>query len=91
MAKDYLFDAAKSAEQMMGKDLKKENPYKKSREKSRAAQIRVDKLKMIKFISSMTGRNIIDITDDLLQIGLNDPRYKKYQKIMSQIDNLKNN
>ncbi|MCC4487028.1 hypothetical protein [Limosilactobacillus reuteri] len=91
MAKDYLFDAAKSAEQMMGKDLKKENPYKKSREKSRAAQIRVDKLKMIKFISSMTGRNIIDITDDLLQIGLNDPRYKKYQKIMSQIDDLKNN
>lgn len=90
MAKDYLSDAAKSAEKMMGKDLRKENPYRKAKEKSRAAQIRVDKLKMIKFISSMTGRNIIDITDELLQIGLNDPRYKKYQKLMSQIENLKN-
>lgn len=78
MANDFLNDVAKdAAEAMKSTD---SSPYRLKKEGSKTAQIRTSTYKTVKLIAFEEERKMIDVFDDLIRIGLNDDKYKKYIK-----------
>lgn len=93
MAEDFLSDAAKGADHALKNNGDAKNPYKINRNGSETAQIRTDTLGEVRFIATVTHEKIINVLDDLIQIGLEDPKYKDlvslYQKTQNALENSK--
>ncbi|OUN44686.1 hypothetical protein B5G22_09420 [Limosilactobacillus reuteri] len=76
MANDFLSKVAKDANKAIKAN--DSSPYRLKKEGSKTAQIRNNTYKTVKLIAFEQDRKMIDVFDDLIKIGLNDPRYKKY-------------
>lgn len=76
MANDFLSKVAKDANKAIKANYS--SPYRLKKEGSKTAQIRNNTYKTVKLIAFEQDRKMIDVFDDLIKIGLNDPRYKKY-------------
>lgn len=77
-AKDFL----QSIDPSLGNDEEAgdESPFRLNKEESKPARIRKPTWKLLKYISLEEEKNMIDILEDLVRIGLHDPKYKKYLK-----------
>ena len=78
MASDFLNDVAHDAAMAMKST--DSSPYSLKKEGSKTAQIRTSIYKTVKLIAIEEDRKMIDVFDELIKIGLNDPKYKKYVK-----------
>lgn len=76
MTDDFLNKVAKDADRAIKSNAP--SPYRLKKEGSKTAQIRNNTYKTVKLIAFEQDRKMIDVFDDLIKIGLNDPRYKKF-------------
>ncbi|MDF7683782.1 hypothetical protein PT287_09755 [Lactobacillus sp. ESL0679] len=79
MAEDFLSSFADKSKKILGNELTK-SPYKVGKEPTRTAQIRLETYKKVKKIAFESDRKVVDVLDDLLQIGLNNSNLKDYLK-----------
>lgn len=78
MAQDFLNNVTKQAEGIINHT--SNSPYQIKKEGSKTAQIRNSTYKEVKLIAFQEDRKMIDVLDELIHIGLNDPKFKKYNK-----------
>lgn len=79
MKDDFLSTFADKSKEILGNDLTK-SPYKVGKEPTRTAQVRIETYKKVKKIAFESERTVVDVLEDLLQIGLNSEEFKKYLK-----------
>lgn len=77
MAGDFLDKFAPKSKELLGNQ---KSPYKLGKEPSKTAQIRLSTYKDIKRIAFESDEKVVDILDDLIQIGLRDSKYSNYLK-----------
>ena len=77
MPSDFLNKVAKDADRVIKST--SSSPYRLKKEGSKTAQIRTNTYKTVKLIAVQEDRKMIDVFDDLIQIGLNDPKFSKYK------------
>lgn len=83
MADDFLNKIANSADRAIHSN--ESSPYRLKKEGSKTAQIRTNTYKTVKMIAFEQDRKMIDVFDELIRIGLNDPKYEKYVKWLQTV------
>ncbi|MGE9969543.1 hypothetical protein ACQRCL_07960 [Limosilactobacillus reuteri] len=78
MANDFLSKVAKDANKAIKAN--DSSPYRLKKEGSKTAQIRTNTYKTVKLIAFEEDRKMIDVFDELIRIGLTDPKFSKYNK-----------
>lgn len=77
MTEDFLNNFADKSKKILGEEMAK-SPYKVSKEPTKTAQIRMDTYKKVKRIAFESDRKVVDVLEDLLEIGLHDEKFNKY-------------
>ena len=78
MANDFLSKVAKDANKAI--KATDSSPYRLKKEGSKIAQIRTNTYKIVKLIAFEEDRKMIDVFDELIRIGLTNPKFSKYNK-----------
>lgn len=78
MANDFLSKVAKDANKAI--KATDSSPYRLKKEGSKTAQIRTNTYKIVKLIAFEEDRKMIDVFDELIRIGLTNPKFSKYNK-----------
>lgn len=78
MANDFLSKVAQDANKAI--KATDSSPYRLKKEESKTAQIRTNTYKIVKLIAFEEDRKMIDVFDELIRIGLTDPKFSKYNK-----------
>lgn len=78
MANDFLNKVAKDANKAI--KATDSSPYRLKKEGSKTAQIRTNTYKIVKLIAFEEDRKMIDVFDELIRIGLTNPKFSKYNK-----------
>lgn len=78
MTNDFLNKVAKDADKAIKAN--DSSPYRLKKEGSKTAQIRTNTYKMVKLIAFEEDRKMIDVFDELIRLGLSNPKFTKYSK-----------
>ncbi|MBC6909807.1 hypothetical protein DT304_00460 [Lactobacillus reuteri] len=78
MTNDFLNKVAKDADKAIKAN--DPSPYRLKKEGSKTAQIRTNTYKMVKLIAFEEDRKMIDVFDELIRLGLSNPKFTKYSK-----------
>lgn len=78
MADDFLNKVAKNASKAI--KATDSSPYRLKKEGSKTAQIRTNTYKTVKLIAFEEDRKMIDVFDELIQLGLKNPKFSKYNQ-----------
>ena len=77
-AKDFLQSIDPSL--VNDEETNDESPFRLNKEESKAARIRKPTWKLLKYICWRDDKKMIDLLEDLIHTGLQDPKYAKYLK-----------